>query len=73
MFMNHLIEYRERRAASREAFGVKQQHKFIKAIESLGLKVVKKRILKEKMLMLMVMDAMGTMLHFGSTCIKRIC
>ena len=31
-------EYRERRAASREAFVVKQQHKFVKAIESLGLK-----------------------------------
>ena len=30
--------YRERRAASREAFVVKQQHKFVKAIESLGLK-----------------------------------
>ena len=30
--------YRESRAASREAFVVKQQHKFVKAIESLGLK-----------------------------------
>ena len=29
--------YRERRAASREAFVVKQQHKFVKSIESLGL------------------------------------
>ena len=40
-------DYRERRAASREAFGVKQQHKFIKAIQ------------KEKMLMLMVMVQWG--------------
>ena len=31
-------DYRERRAASREAFVEKQQHKFVKAIESLGLK-----------------------------------
>ena len=30
--------YRERRTASREAFVEKQQHKFVKAIESLGLK-----------------------------------
>ena len=30
--------YRERRTASREAFVVKQQHKFVKSIEALGLK-----------------------------------
>ena len=30
--------YRDRRTASREAFVEKQQHKFVKAIESLGLK-----------------------------------
>ena len=29
--------YRDRRSASREAFVEKQQHKFVKAIESLGL------------------------------------
>ena len=34
-------DYRERRAASRDAFVVKQQHKFVKAIESLGLKSAK--------------------------------
>ncbi|NLA33372.1 MAG: hypothetical protein GX861_00670, partial [Tenericutes bacterium] len=31
--------YRLKRAASREAFNVKQQHKFVKAIEKIGLKV----------------------------------
>ena len=30
-------EYRLRRAASREAFSVKEQHKFVKAIEKIGL------------------------------------
>ena len=33
----HFNEYRLQRAASREAFSVKEQHKFVKAIEKIGL------------------------------------
>jgi hypothetical protein len=66
MYIIHLKDIVERRAASREAFVIKQQHKFVKAIESLGLKSANEEILKERMLMLMEMDN-GKMLHFGST------
>lgn len=36
---NSFNEYRLRRAASREVFSVKEQHKFVKAIEKIGLTV----------------------------------
>ncbi len=64
-------EYRERRAASREAFGVKQQHKFIKAIESLGLKSSKEENSKRENANVDGDGPMGTMLHFGSTVSKE--
>ena len=59
--------YRERRAASREAFVVKQQHKFVKAIESLGLKTAKEENAKRENANVDGDGPMGTMLHFGST------
>jgi len=60
-------EYRERRAASRDAFVVKQQHKFVKAIESLGLKSAKEENSKRENANVDGDGPMGTMLHFGST------
>ncbi len=60
-------EYRERRAASREVFAVKQQHKFVKAIESLGLKSSKEENSKRENANIDGDGPMGTMLHFGST------
>ena len=36
---NSFNTYRLKRAASREAFSMKQQHKFVKAIENIGGKV----------------------------------
>jgi len=59
--------YRERRAASREAFSVKQQHKFVKAIESLGLKSAAEENSKRENANVDGDGPMGTMLHFGST------
>ena len=59
--------YRERRAASREAFVVKQQHKFVKAIESLGLKSANEENAKRETANVDGDGPMGTMLHFGST------
>ncbi len=59
--------YRERRAASRDAFVVKQQHKFVKAIESLGLKSAKEENSKRENANVDGDGPMGTMLHFGST------
>ena len=59
--------YRERRAASREAFVVKQQHKFVKAIESLGLKSASEENSKRENANVDGDGPMGTMLHFGST------
>ena len=59
--------YRERRAASREAFVVKQQHKFVKAIESLGLKSATEENSKRENANVDGDGPMGTMLHFGST------
>lgn len=63
--------YRERRAASREAFSVKQQHKFVKAIESLGLKSAKEENAKRENANIDGDGPMGTMLHFGSTVSKE--
>ena len=59
--------YRERRAASREAFVVKQQHKFVKAIESFGLKSANEENAKRENANVDGDGPMGTMLHFGST------
>ncbi len=64
-------EYRERRTASREAFTVKQQHKFVKAIESLGLKSAKEENAKRENANIDGDGPMGTMLHFGSTVSKE--
>ncbi len=63
--------YRERRAASREAFVVKQQHKFVKAIESLGLKSATEENAKRENANVDGDGPMGTMLHFGSTVSKE--
>ena len=64
-------DYRERRAASRDAFVVKQQHKFVKAIESLGLKSAKEENSKRENANVDGDGPMGTMLHFGSTVSKE--
>lgn len=64
-------EYRERRNASREAFVVKQQHKFVKAIESLGLKSSLEENAKRENANVDGDGPMGTMLHFGSTISKE--
>ena len=63
--------YRERRTASREAFVVKQQHKFVKAIESLGLKSAAEENAKRENANVDGDGPMGTMLHFGSTVSKE--
>ena len=63
--------YRERRTASREAFVVKQQHKFVKAIESLGLKSDAEENAKRENANVDGDGPMGTMLHFGSTVSKE--
>ena len=68
---NSFSDYRERRAASREAFVVKQQHKFVKAIESLGLKSAKEENTKRENANVDGDGPMGTMLHFGSTISKE--
>ena len=68
---NSFSQYRERRAASREAFVVKQQHKFVKAIESLGLKSAKEENSKRENANVDGDGPMGTMLHFGSTVSKE--
>ena len=63
--------YRERRNASREAFVEKQQHKFVKAIESLGLKSAAEENAKRENANVDGDGPMGTMLHFGSTVSKE--
>ena len=63
--------YRERRSASREAFVTKQQHKFVKAIESLGLKSAAEENAKRENANVDGDGPMGTMLHFGSTISKE--
>ncbi len=63
--------YRERRNISREAFVEKQQHKFVKAIESLGLKSAAEENAKRENANVDGDGPMGTMLHFGSTVSKE--
>ena len=64
-------EYRDRRAASRDAFVGKQQHKFVKAIEALGLKSAAEENAKRENANVDGDGPMGTMLHFGSTVSKE--
>ena len=63
--------YRERRNISREAFVEKQQHKFVKAIESLGIKSAAEENAKRENANVDGDGPMGTMLHFGSTVSKE--
>jgi len=65
-------DYRERRAASRQLFmGEKKQHKFLKTIESLGLKSAAEENAKRENANVDGDTAMGTMLQYGSTVSKE--
>ncbi len=65
-------EYRERRNMSRQMFfGEKKQHKFLKAIESLGLKSAHEEDSKRENANVDGDTAMGTMLQYGSTVSKE--
>lgn len=65
-------EYRERRNKSRQAFiGEKKQHKFVKAIENLGLKTAGEEDTKRENANVDGDTAMGTMLQYGSTVSKE--
>jgi len=69
---NSFKEYRERRNASRQMFlGEKKQHKFLKAIESLGLKSALEEDAKRENANVDGDTAMGTMLQYGSTVSKE--
>jgi len=61
-------EYRERRAQSRQLFvDEKKMHKFLKTIESLGLKSAHEEDAKRENANVDGDTAMGTMLQYGST------
>ena len=65
-------EYRERRANSRKLFfDEKKTHKFLKSIESLGLKSAKEEDAKRENANVDGDTAMGTMLQYGSTISKE--
>ena len=65
-------EYRERRNSSRELFfGEKKTHKFLKSIESLGLKSANEEDAKRENANIDGDTAMGTMLQYGSTVSKE--
>ena len=65
-------EYRERRAYSRQMFSdEKQLHKFLKAIEGLGLKSAHEEDMKRENANVDGDTAMGTMLQYGSTVSKE--
>ena len=65
-------EYRERRTASRQAFSdEKKMHKFLKSIESLGLKSASEEDSKRENANIDGNSAMGTMLQYGSTVSKE--
>lgn len=65
-------EYRERRALSRQMFSdEKQLHKFLKAIEGLGLKSAHEEDAKRENANVDGDTAMGTMLQYGSTVSKE--
>ncbi|MDR0978334.1 MAG: anaerobic ribonucleoside triphosphate reductase, partial [Lachnospiraceae bacterium] len=64
-------EYRERRNQSRTLFfDEKQQHKFLKSLENLGLKSAKEENTKRENANIDGDTAMGTMLEYGSTVSK---
>lgn len=65
-------EYRERRTASRELFSdEKKLHKFLKSIETLGLKSASEDSAKRENANVDGDTAMGTMLQYGSTISKE--
>ena len=65
-------DYRERRNVSRQVFfGEKKQHKFLKALESLGLKSASEVNDKRENANVDGDTAMGTMLQYGSTVSKE--
>ena len=65
-------DYRERRNSSRQLFfGEKKQHKFLKAIESLGLKSAHEEDSKRENANVDGDTSMGTMLQYGSTVSKE--
>ncbi len=65
-------DYRERRNISRQVFfGEKKQHKFLKALESLGLKSASEVNDKRENANVDGDTAMGTMLQYGSTVSKE--
>lgn len=64
--------YRERRAQSRKVFfDEKKQHKFLKALENLGLKSAHEEDAKRENANIDGDTAMGTMLQYGSTVAKE--
>jgi len=64
--------YRERRAQSRQLFfDEKKQHKFLKALENLGLKSAHEEDAKRENANIDGDTAMGTMLQYGSTVSKE--
>ena len=64
--------YRERRAQSRQLFfDEKKQHKFLKALENLGLKSAGEEDAKRENANIDGDTAMGTMLQYGSTVAKE--
>ena len=64
--------YRERRTQSRQLFfDEKQQHKFLKALENLGLKSANEENSKRENANIDGDTAMGTMLQYGSTVSKE--
>ncbi len=65
-------DYRERRNISRQIFfGEKKQHKFLKALENLGLKSAHEENSKRENANVDGDTAMGTMLQYGSTVSKE--
>ena len=64
--------YREKRAQSRQLFfDEKKQHKFLKALENLGLKSVREEEGKKETKIAERETAMNTMLQYGSTISKQ--
>ena len=65
-------DYRERRNQSRKMFSdEKKMHKFLKALEGLGLKSASEEDSKRENANVDGNSAMGTMLHYGSTVSKE--
>ena len=69
---NSFSEYRERRTQSRKIFSdEKKMHKFLKSLESLGLKSAFEEDSKRENANIDGNSAMGTMLQYGSTVSKE--